>query len=276
VIEVGKCAEGTVFNLQIGQKSHRDDVCIYRNLMEPMRYILPLLILTCAVAANAQPRTFKWTTELCEVTGTYNSKKYTAAQLRDTLKLFGASSPRIDFQATVWKHEEIAKLDITALDREYEQKSKMIRELNIVKVPFWENLRQATLKEMQQYYELSKVTAGAYTQPEVIKAYPSAESCKLKYAGPLVAGGERLVAAWREVNLASQKVNADPGRLQQQFDRENASPDRLKLALVETMSFGWWNCANEFIESPKQASDGTAEKEFRKLFIRMRERCDEP
>jgi hypothetical protein len=42
------------------------------------------------------------------------------------------------------------------------------------------------------------------------------------------------------------------------------------------MAFGWWNCANEFIERPEQASDGTAEKEFRKLFTRVKEVCDEP
>jgi hypothetical protein len=210
------------------------------------------------------------------MTGTYDSKKYTAAELRNTLKLFGANAPRIDFQAAVWKHDEIAKLDVAALDREHEQKSKMIRELDIVKVPFWENLRQATLKELQQIYELSKTTAMAYTRPEAIKEYPRAESCKMKYAGPIMAGGENLVAAWREVNLASQKVNASPQVLQERFDRENASPDRLKFALIETMSFGWWNCANESIERPELASDGTAEKEFRKLFTRVREVCDEP
>lgn len=243
-----------------------------------MRFILLLLLLllTCVSVVHAQPRTFKWTNELCEMTGTYDSKKYTAAQLRNTLTLFGAAAPRIDFNATVWKYDEIAKLDTAALDREYEQKSKMIRELDIVRLPYWEKLRQATLKELQQYYELSKVTARAYTRPQAINEYPRAESCKLKYAGPMIAGGESLVAAWRQVNLASQKVNASPKVLQERFDRENGSPDRLKFALVETMSFGWWNCANETIERPEQSSNGAAEKEFRKLFTRVKEVCDEP
>jgi hypothetical protein len=241
-----------------------------------MRYILFLLILICTATANAQLRTFKWTTEVCDLTGTYNARKYTAVQLRNTLTLLGPNAPRIDFQAAVWKYDEIAKLDLASLEREYEQKSRMIRELNIVKFPFWENLREGLLKELEQYYKLSKTTAQAYTRPEVIRQYPRAQSCKMKYAGPLIAGGESLIAAWRQVNLASQKVNADPKRLQQEFDRQNASPDRLKFALVETMAFGWWNCANEFVERPAAANDGTAEREFRKLFTKVRERCDEP
>lgn len=241
-----------------------------------MRYILLIIVLTLANAANAQMKPFKWTNELCEMSGTYDSKKYTDKQLRNTLLLFGAAAPRIDFDATVWKYEDIAKLDLLALDREYEEKSKMIRELDIVKVPFWENLRQETLKEFKQVYELSRITAQAYARPQIVNEYPRAESCKLKYAGPLAAGGEDLVAAWRQVNLASQKVNASPRVLQERFDRENASPDRLKFALVETMAFGWWNCANETIERPEPASNGTAEKEYRKLFVRVRDVCDEP
>lgn len=241
-----------------------------------MRYLIVLLVLICSTSASAQLKVFKWTNELCDISGTYDSKKYTEKQLRDTLKLIVPDAPRIDFNAAVWKYDEIAALDLAALDREYEQKAKMLRELDIVKLPYWENLRRSTLNEMQQVYELSKITAQAYTRPVAIKEYPRADSCKLKYADPIISGGESLVAAWREVNLASQKLNADPRRLQERFDRENASPDRLKFALVETMAFGWWNCANETIERPASASDGTAEKEFRKLFIRVKEICSEP
>lgn len=241
-----------------------------------MRYLLLLLLLIAPANAEAQLKTFKWTSELCEMTGTYDSKKHTEKQLRDTLKLIGPEAPRIDFDATVWKYEDIAKLDLAVLDREYEQKSKTVRELDIVKLPYWENLRQATLKELRQVYELSRTTAQAYTRPATIRDYPRAERCKLKYADAIAAGGEDLVAAWRDVNLASQKVNGSPQRLQERFDRENASPDRLKFAIVETMAFGWWNCANAEIERPESASDGSADKEFRKLFRRVKEVCDEP
>jgi hypothetical protein len=229
-----------------------------------------------ALPASAQIKTFKWQSELCDLTGTYDSKKHTPTQLRNTLLLFGANAPRLEFNATVWKYTDIDGLDVNALDREYEQRSKLIRELDIVKVRFWRDLRLATLKELRQYHELSRSTAQAYRRPEILKDYPRAEACKVKYAEPLRLGGEKLIAAWREVNRASQEVNSDPLALQQRWDRENASPDRLQFALVETMAFGWWNCANGYIERSGQASDGTAEKEYRKLFVRVKEVCEEP
>ncbi len=241
-----------------------------------MRYLAFIFVLAASISVDAQLRTFKWQSEVCDLTGTYNAKKYSAAQLRNTLKLFGASAPQIAFNAAVWKYDEIARLDLVELDREYHAKSKMVRDLDIVKVPFWENLRQATLKEMQQYYELSRTTVQAYTRPEVINEYRGAESCKALYARPIIAGGEGLIAAWRQVNLDSQKRNADPESLQKRWESENASPDRLKYALVETMAFGWWNCANGFIERPEQANDGTAENEFKRLFTRVKEVCEEP
>jgi hypothetical protein len=229
-----------------------------------------------AASASAQVKTLKWDTELCSMSGTYDSSKYTETQLRNTLMLFGVAQPRLSLNLHVWKYEDIAKLDIAAFDREYEQKSKQLRELDIVKVPFWQRLRQDLLKEMEQVYQLERTTASAWTRPEALRDYPGAASCKAKYAGPIIAGGDDLVRVWREVNLDSQKKNADPQRLQRQFDLQNASPDRLKYALVETMVYGWGNCANAFVQRPLRASDGTADREFRKLFRKIRERCDEP
>jgi hypothetical protein len=56
-----------------------------------------------------------------------------------------------------------------------------------------------------------------------------------------------------------------------------ASPDRLKFARVEVMSFGWWNCANEFIKYDQGDNGPAREREFRKLFMRVRNLgCDEP
>jgi len=235
-----------------------------------------LLVAALSLQAFPQAKVFKWETELCMMTGTYDPAKYTEAQLRNTLMLFGPGQIGLGVGLQVWEFADIAKIDLAAWDKEYEQKSKKLRAMDIVKVPYFESLRRDLLKELEQVHRLTRTTAIAYTRPEVINDYPRAEACKAKYAAPLIAGGEDLVKVWREVNLASQKRNADPKSLQNRFDRENASPDRLKFALVETMNFGWWNCANDTIERAERAHDGTTEKEFRKLFRRVKEMCDEP
>jgi hypothetical protein len=242
-----------------------------------MKLYLVAVILFLVTFASAQTKTFRWNTELCEFSGTYDSKKYTEAQLRDTMKLFEQGDLSMGYNATVWKYEDIAKLDIPALDREYKQKTAAVKALNIVKVPYWENVRQAKLKEIEQVYQLSRLTMQAYTEPGVLRGYTRASDCKTKYAESIIAGGDDLLKTWLEVNTQSRKNNADPARIKRIFDEENASPDRLKFAVVETMSFGWWNCANAQIEYDAAASDGRHEAQFRKLFIRVREiGCDEP
>jgi hypothetical protein len=242
-----------------------------------MKIFVVALFLFSAVVIPAQLRTFRWNDVLCEFEGTYDSKKYTDAQLRSTMKLFEPGELRMEYNATVWKYEDIAKLDIAALDREFQQKTAAVKALNIVKVPYWENVRQAKLKEIEQIYRLSRVTMQAYAEPAALRGYTRAADCKTKYAESIIAGGDSLLKTWLEVNTESRRNNADPATVKRTFDEQNASPDRLNFALVETMSFGWWNCANAQIEYDDAASDGRHETEFRKLFTRVREiGCDDP
>ena len=243
-----------------------------------MKLILPLIVLVAFVSAEAQIRTFKWNDEMCEYSGTYNAKKYTEAKLRNTLRLLSHSELRLDsVNATVWKYEDIAKLDVAGVDKEYNDLIDQLEHLEYVSTPYTDTVRQQKLAEARQLYQLIRTTMTAYTKPEVLRNYKGAEACKLKFGGPITTGGDALLAAWRKVNLDSQSKNADPGRLQREFDEQMASPDRLKFALVETMSFGWWNCANAHIKYSNVGESDRAGREFKKLFIRVKTiSCDEP
>jgi hypothetical protein len=233
-------------------------------------FLVWLFFAAATVEADAQLSTFRWQTEVCEYSGSYDPRKYTLRQLQDTSRLMRMAGVPLNYGATVWNIEDIGKADLGELDREYREKREMLLGLDVVRTSFWENVRAAKLKELDQSYRLKWITARAYTNPAILMEYEGAGSCKTKFAEPIVAGGEALVEAWREVNKASQAQNADPARLQRQFDQENASPDRLRYALIETLSFGWWNCANALIEYEKGNSDGTNEKAFKRLFTRVR------
>lgn len=226
----------------------------------------------------AQNATFRWEGEICTYTGTYDARKYTEARLRDTLELISPYGPDLEGWATVWTYDEIERLDIEALDRSYIEARAAIEKLDIVDTPYWRSVRRNRLEALEQDYRLRRVTMLAYNRPSVLAEYPAAEACKKKYADPIEAGGDALLRVWREVNLESQSKNADPARLQQRFDEESRSPDRLKFALVETMAFGWWNCANaDMRDGPAFATEqAELDKEFRKLFTRVRDECDEP
>lgn len=226
-----------------------------------------------------QNRTMSWSTEFCKFSGTYNSRKYTEAKLRDTLKLFTYGEFKINTSPTVWNHSEIDALDVKKLDDEYAKAKAGLEALDIVKSDFWEAARRSKLNEIEQVYKLSRATMLAYRRPAVLNELDWAPSCKERYVPALVAGGDDLLKVWTDVNVESRGRNADPDRLKRRFDEQNASPNKFEYALVETMAFGWWNCANEFIEYDGQDGEEMQkrEAEFKKLFIRVKEsECEMP
>lgn len=241
-----------------------------------MKKLFAVVFIFCSfAAAAAQTKKFRWATELCEFEGAYDARKFSEARLRNTLKLFAPGEFRINTNATVWKFEDIAKLDVGALDREYAQTTAALKNLRIVAAPYFENLRRQKLKEIEQVYALSRATMLAYKNPSVINEYARAGACAAKFAAPLKNGGEDLLNIWRVVNEDSRSKNSSPERLKAVFEEQMNSPDREKHARVEVMSFGWWNCANESIEYVEY--DGAQEKEFKKLFARVKTiSCDEP
>lgn len=225
----------------------------------------------------AQVKKFRWSTELCEFEGTYNTKNYTEQKLKNTLRLFSGygSEFRLETKDLVWKFEDIDAIDVAALDREYEQKSAELKNLDIVNLPYWENLRKKILTEMEQTYNLKRVSMLAYKNPTILKEYKSADKCVQIYADPLINGGGELLDVWLKVNQKTREKNGDPERIRRNFEAQYNSPDKFKYAQIEVMLFGWWNCANESIEYVQQ--DDTSEKEFKKLFTRTRTiYCDEP
>lgn len=237
--------------------------------------LLFIVLLSCS-DVFAQVRTFKWSGDMCEFTATYNSKRFTETELRNTARLLSYAQFDLDYHTMVFKYEDIAKLDVAALDKEYARKSADLKSMMIVNLPYWETVRQRKMKEMDQAYQKRRTATLAFADPKALRDYNAAPACNLKYAEPLIAGGDLLYKVWLDVNMASRSRNGDPGRLKREFEAQLASPDRDKYAHVEVMTFGWGNCANELIEYDPRTNDGTYLREFKKLFIRVRESCEEP
>lgn len=238
--------------------------------------ILFNIIILSGVTASAQLKKFKWQTELCEFEGTYDSSKYTAEELKNTQEFLATIGMIPLFtDATVGNYDDIKTLSLEELDKEYKEKSEALKNLDLVEGEYWEMLRQKKLNETNQAYYLKRLTIQGYENPKILREYKEGENCTINYAEPLIAGGDSLIGAWRKVNLDSQKNNGSPETLQRRFDRENASPDRLKYARIEVMRFGWWNCINQTI--PYVEYDAKQRENFEKLFKNIKTvYCDEP
>src|ERR1035437_5053507 len=194
-------------------------------------YVLAMMFVA-SVVVSAQVRTMKWSTEFCQYSGTYDSKKYTEAQLRDTLKLAMHGEYSLMTDATAFSYEDIPKLSMASLENEYKTKLAALKALDIVHTKYFDDLKSQKLAEIEQVYELSRVSIMAYKGPKVLTSYSDAEACKKTYATPLIAGGNDLLAVWRKVNEDSRKNNSDPERMRRIFERQYASADKMKFAQV--------------------------------------------
>jgi hypothetical protein len=240
-----------------------------------MKIIFALILLTVNLTAFGQVKKLKWSGIVCEFEGAYDAKKYTETQLKNTLKLGSTASYDLLFDPTPNEYADIKLLSLENLDAEYAAKTAELKKLDIVKNPYWEAIRQKKLKELEQLYKLKRTTLLAYENPSILQKFDFADACVKKYAAPLAAGGDALLRVWEEVNKASQQRNASPERLQKRFDEQLASPEKLQYARMEVMTFGWWNCANQFIEYVENYDE--KEAEFKKLFKNVKMiGCDEP
>lgn len=233
------------------------------------------IVAFAAGSAAAQQKVFKWSDELCDYQGTYNSRKFSATQLKDTAKLFSYKGLPLTKTPTVFHPDDLDRLDLEGLNKEYAAILSELGSLDIVPVPYWQEQRRLKIAELKQVYELSNVSIRGYTDPHVLNELSGSAACKTKFAAPLIAGGDTLINVWRNLNVERRENNADPASRRREFERELASADAIKFARVYVMAFGWWNCANENIKYIDY--DGTQEREFRKLFVRVKTvKCDEP
>ncbi len=240
-----------------------------------MRIFTLALLLLATLAVSAQTRTFRWQDELCTYEGTYDAAKVSLAQLKNTLALAQSGSYSLDGDSTVWKYEDIAKLDVAALDLEFKKKAAELKSLDVAKTPYWQELKAAKLRELEQVHRLERTTMRGYKDPAALLEYKAAPACTVRWAQPINAGGDQLLNAWRAVNEESRAKNSDPERLKRIFENQLKSPDRLRYALLEVMTFGWSNCANALIEYV--VYDEAPVKAYKELFTKVRTiNCEEP
>jgi len=235
-----------------------------------------LVVIVCfSTAVMGQTSTFRWSDDSCRYAGVYDARKVTLTELRDTLKLSLPGSYNLRTNTTVWKFSDIDRIDVTAPDKEYKQTIAELSGLHIARSEYWQDFRKRKLRELEQVYLLERVTMLAYRDPSALSAFRDAPACMSKFGEPLIKGGDALLTAWRTVNEEARTKNVDPERLRRIYDQQAKSPDKFKYALLEVMTFGWSNCANELI--PYIEYDGTPHKEFEKLFVSVtRVACNEP
>lgn len=240
-----------------------------------IRIILTLILMLTGSAAFAQTRIYQWDNGFCSYQSTYDAKKYTVEQLTDTGKLLTLNFFPNAIDPTPTKLADIKQLRVETLDAEYQQRTDDLKRLKIIKTTYWEALRQRHLRELREVYELSRASLLGYANPARLKDVKFAGACVEKYAAPLEKGGGELLAAWLAVNQDSRKKNGSPERIENIYNEQFNSPERMQYAQNEVMRFGWWNCVNALID--REPDYPQIEREYKKLFVKTKQlECEEP
>jgi hypothetical protein len=215
---------------------------------------------------------FKFTTEVCENTGKFDKKLYKKSQIAGAYFLwFEFSGLSSNFIKTP---NDIKKLDLANLIKEYNDKLSHLENLKIVNSVFWKELKIQRIRELNEEFEAKKSHILAYTDPKYLLANRFSEHCK-KYANILSSENNSLIMKEWENLKETQKINnANPEGLEVKFQSQLNSNEKYVFARINLIEFGWWNCVNEIIFRVNDDNE-KIRKQFFKLFIKVKSECDD-
>lgn len=219
---------------------------------------------------------FSFVTELCDNKGHFDSNKYSREEIEGTYKLWYELSGALLDTPSVFNLRDLQEIRrdkdqiLAKLGKDFAEKKKLIQNLKIVNVPYWQNVKKIQYEALVQRYEMEKIRIAAYSDPSILL---KKNTCN-NFAKALNSTDEQMVEEWRKLREESSKTNADPERIMNEFNNHLNSPDKRDYAIIDLITFGWGNCSNNHIK--RAEVDERMHKEFYSLFLKMDSECDEP
>lgn len=232
-----------------------------------------------ASSNEAKIETFDFVTELCTNKGYFDSNTYSRKEIEGTYQLwfnstaFDVSTPSVFKPDDLYKVRREKDLILAKLDSDYSKNKIALENLIVVNTPYWQNIKKAHLAELKQDYEKNKLQITAYSNPSVLLNNFFTKNCQ-NFAKALNGSNEEIMAEWRKLRETMSKRNGNPEKVMADFERNSQSIDWKDFAIADLITFGWGNCANQYIERPSH--DEKMNKEFDALFTKIDSECDEP
>lgn len=219
---------------------------------------------------------FKFVTELCDNRGYYDISKYSREEIEGVYKLWFELNGSLLDTPSVFNLNDLQEIRrdkdkiLAKLDKDFAEKKALLQNLKVANTLYWQNIKKLKYEELIQRYEMEKLQILAYSDPSVLL---KSNICKV-FSKALNSDDEQMVKEWRNLREQMSKQNADPERIMTDFNNHLNSPDRRDYAIIDLITFGWGNCANDKIPSPPH--DEKMNNEFNSLFIKVDSDCDEP
>jgi hypothetical protein len=221
--------------------------------------------------------TFTWQDEACENVGSYRAGAYTEQQLRATYHL--VDFPGVLTHTTVFRLEEYTDAHFAKagrdLRREYDSLATGLRQADVVPTAFWRQIQQLRLRELDENYQLARFALAGYHTPASLLHNAYSSSCR-QYAEALASTDTAVVLhAWRQLIDEQKRHNGAPELLEERFIQEAASPDRLRYAKLQLMTFGWYNCAISHTKYSDLHDRYQLQQRYHQLFKSVKSECED-
>lgn len=232
------------------------------------------LLASMAVTTIAQAQTYKWQDDFCSMKGDFDSKKYTAKQIKNShlvLESLTRSNlesffPPMDIDAL----DKLSMKDLDKLTEEYIKVKNNIERLDVV--PDAKGYKQELVKSIDGEYKQNKLTILGYLNPsEALKQSP--QMCKT-YIEPLLKNETAVQNRWKQI--VEERAVSNSYAMSRYQDEKASNP--AKYAKIDLVTFGFGNCVNEQVyHADSEVVFKNQQKLNKTLFGKsFKQVCDEP
>ncbi|MGO1244296.1 MAG: hypothetical protein ACTJHT_12245 [Sphingobacterium sp.] len=229
-----------------------------------MKFAIPLfLFFFCfSCGARCQTATFEFDDQVCSYQGIYDTALYTKSQLKDTYRLVADNYYVAD------------EGNVAEVTRRYQAVIESLDSLEIVENPYFQIVRDSVRTYLKQTLSLKRAQKLAREEPSLLLSSVAADSRAYRYGQALVAGGELLLTAYKELVEEQMKNNAMPDYLFDEYQAVMDRDNREEIAFEKLLVYGWWNSAND--QSDHLRDRRLLFESFLELFLEVKTvHCDE-
>ena len=235
-----------------------------------MKPTLLMLGLVLNGAALAKTQVFKWETELCRASASYDDQKVTAAQLDATLKL------NADHLTSIYDEKNTQAQD----DAEHRKNQAILQESrNFIAHPVIETVRQRMIARDQFFYDLQRIKRDAARKNDyaILNQFAPSQRPQCQNIVQILqspSSAEKIAKALQLLK-ASCRDNADPSDCVARSQRAWAQSEAKMTQ--ELLHYHWHNCVNRQQPDLSEKEQKAADKAFAQSVGKIRYYdCDEP
>ncbi len=229
-----------------------------------MTKIILLFAFFLPLFAVGQRNTYEWGEGMMYYTGQFDTTRFTFEEI-DTIYIYLHSMGGDLADRGIWKIEQMDTATTMAIDASYQRALEVFKHMKRPEGEFWDSLQEIRISELNERYLYNRLFILALKKPSVLLDYYNDSCANEIYA--LNGTEDELLDAWYWLIQRQKANNGSPENVERMYEAQLRSPKYLKYARLQLITYGWWNCMNQFIYYHDDYL--RIEEEFQQLFVHV-------